>query len=543
MVERIKKFFFRTQNSIVSAAFILILASSLNAMLGFVKGRVTANYFGDSAELAVFITADKIPFFIYSIIVTGSLATIFVPVFASIYKKSREEAFKTASAIINFTLIAFAILSIFGFLFSPQIINGLGLGTFNTDQISLGSNLLRIMLGAQLLLILSSFLTAILQSFKHFLATALAPILFNVGYISGILFFVKDHGVYAMAYGVLVGALLHLLTQVPFILKADFKYSPSLNFRTKEIKELFSLLIPRIASVSITNLLYTVNNSFALLISSRAATHLKYAGQLQNMPVHIFGISLATAALPTLSIENAQDDKDKFKDTFLTSFHQMMFLVIPVSVILLVLRIPVVRIVYGTQNFPWEATVKTAYALAFFAVSIFAQSAVLMITRAFYALKDTQTPVRVSIITIVINVFLSLLFIRVFNWGVWSIALSFSITSLLDMAIMLTLLHFKVNKFDLYRLLVPLVKIGYSGLLMGAALYLPLKLLDQLVFDTTKVIGLLLLTGITGVFGVITYFFLTKLLKVAEIDLFYRILRKLKFKKSYEGLGETLSRT
>ena len=536
----LRSFLFKTQNSIISAAFILVLASSFNALLGFVKGRVTATYFGDSPELATFITADKIPSFIYSIIVTGSLTTIFVPVFAGIYKKNKTEAYKTASAMINITLLCFLVLSVIGYIFSFSIIKGLGLGTFTPEQITLGSNLLRIMLSSQLILVLSSFLTALLQSFKHFLATAIAPILYNVGFIIGTIIFVKDHGVYAMAYGAVLGSLLHLLTQLPFIVKTDFKYVLTADFRTKEIKSLFYLLIPRILSVSLTNALYTINNSFALLISQRSAAHLRYAGQVQNVPVLVFGISLATAVLPTLSMEGDAEERGKFKDTFLTSFYQMLYLVVPVSVILLVLRIPVIRIIYGAENFPWEATVKTAYSLAFFSISIFAQSAVLMITRAFYALKDTQTPVKVSMFTILINVLLSLFFINQLNWGVWSIAFAFSITSLMDMVVMFFYLHKKVG-FDLKKVLIPFTKIGFSGLLMGAALYIPLKFLDQVVFDTTRVVGLLILTGIASVLGMITYLVFTKLLKVEEIELFYRIVRKLQVRRSYKDLGDTLS--
>jgi putative peptidoglycan lipid II flippase len=205
----------------------------------------------------------------------------------------------------------------------------------------------------------------------------------------------------------------------------------------------------------------------------------------------------------------------------------MLFLVIPASVILLVLRIPVVRIVYGVSNFPWEATVKTSYALAFFSISIFAQSSVYLLTRAFYALKDTKTPVIVSSVTIIINIVLSLLFIKVYHFGVWSIALSYSITSIIDAVAMLLLLSKKLGGFDPKAIIIPFTKISAAAVLMGISLYAPLKLLDQYVFDTTKTINLLALTAIAGTLGIAVYLLFTKLFKVGEIQMFYKLLRRL----------------
>lgn len=538
---RLSTFLLKTQNTIISAAFMLSLAGGVNALLGFVKGRVTATYFGDSIEVAVFFTADKIPSLIFQVLVWGSLSTIFIPIFTNIYKKNKAESYKAASALINTTLLIFLIISLPAFIFATELISLLAVGTFNTEQIALGAALLRIMLIGQIILVISTFLTSILQSFRLFLATAIAPIVFNIGFIVGTILLVKQHGIYSMAYAVVIGAILHLAVQVPFMRNVDFKYLPEFKIKVRELQELMSMLIPRISSVFITNLVYTINNSFALLISPAAAAHYKYASQLQFFPVHIFGISIATAALPTLSAEGDDENYETFKATFLTSFHQMMFLIVPTSIILLVLRIPMVRIVYGADQFPWEATVSTAYTLAFFSISVFAQSAIYLTTRAFYALKDMKTPVKVSLVTIFVNILLSLYFIQGLGLGVWSIALSFSITALIDMVSLFLLLSKKVGGFSLEKFIIPFTKIGTAGLFMGASLYIPLKLLDELVFDTTKTINLLILTSIVTLAGIASYLLFTKLFKVEEIELFYRIVKKFRFKKNYTSFDKTLS--
>lgn len=532
MLKNGRSFLIKSQKTILSAAFILAVASGFNAVLGFVKGRVLATFFGDSAELAVFYTADRIPDLIYSVLVVGALSTVFIPVFTSLYKKNKKKAWNTASSMINITLLFFFVLSTIIFIFAPSVIKLLSVGKFTEEQVRLGVNLMRIMLGAQLILVASSFLTSVLQSFKYFLVPALAPIFYNLGFISGTVLLSKTHGIYGPAYGVVLGAFLHLVVQIPMIKRADFKFTLlNFNFQKNGTLEVFRLMPSRIGSVLINNLISTVNNALAILISASAVVHLKFANQLQFFPVNIFGFSLAHASLPTLAEEGDEKNLKKFKRTFITSFHQMMYLVIPVSVILLVLRVPVVRIVYGASTFPWEATVKTSYALAFFSLSIFAQGGIYLATRAFYALKDTATPVKVSTATLFINILLSLIFVNYLHLGVWSIAFSFSITSILTFVTLMTLFVTKVGGIDADELIQPFTKIGYSAIFMGAGLYLPLKLLDQFVFDTSRTVPLLMLTAVASLVGMTTYLFFTWIFKVEEIELLFKLARKLKFTK------------
>ncbi len=429
---KIGSFLLNTQNTILSAAFILAVTAGLNAGLGFLKGRFLAQYFGVSNDLAIFYTADRIPYLIYSVLVVGAISTVFIPVFASILKHNKDEAFKTASSIMTATLTFFLILGSVVFAISPWIIRMLSVGKFTEAEINLGSNLMRIMLAAQLILVAGSLVTSILQSFKIFLLPALAPLLYNVGMIIGIVVLSPIFGIYGPAYGVVIGAILHFCIQLPALPKTGFKFWPNLNLKDKGVRNVATLIPPRILNVFLANTVDTINNSLAIIVSAPSVIFLKFATQLESFPVNLFGISIASASLPTLAALSDKENSEKFKETFLTSLHQMMFLVMPLGMILLILRIPVVRLVYGVSNFPWEATLKTSYALAFFSISIFSQSANLLITRAFYALKDTKTPVLVSIFTAIINVVISLIFILGFKLEVWSIAFSYSLTSIID---------------------------------------------------------------------------------------------------------------
>ncbi|MBW6441927.1 murein biosynthesis integral membrane protein MurJ [Patescibacteria group bacterium] len=525
-------FLFKTQNTILSAAMVLGLASGVSAILGLVKTRLLASYFGVSRDLAVFYTADRIPNLIYSVIIVGAVSTVFIPIFTGLLKKDEDTAFQVASSIINTTLLFFIVTAGIIFLISPRIINLLAVGNFSNEEILLGANLMRIMLVSQILLVAGSLSTSILQSFKYFIIPAFAPIFYNLGMIVGIVFLSNKYGIYGPAAGVALGSIFHFGIQLPLLKKSGFKFSLSLNFADKNFKKMLTLVPPRIASVLISNVIQTINNSLAIVVSASSVIFLKFADQLQTFPVSLFGISMAAASLPTLSSQSGQEDKEKFKETFLTSLHQMMYLVMPLSAILLILRVPAVRLVYGVSNFPWEATIRTAQTLAFFSISIFSQSANYLVTRAFYALKDTITPVTINVITAIINVILSIIFVVYMKLGVWSIALSYTITSVLDMFLLIIYLNKKVGGFNKEKLFIPLTKISWATASMGIMLYVPMKLLDQYVFDTTRTLNLLILTVTAGLIGMGTYVLLTSLLKVEEIELFYKLTRKLKLSKS-----------
>lgn len=530
----------RTQNTIISAAFILFLSSGMSAALGLVKGRLLTNYFGVTDTLGIFYTADKIPNLIYSILVVGALSTVFIPVFTEQIKKDKDLAWETASSIIIVGFLFFAVLSFIAMLFAPQLINLIALGQFSPEEVALGANLMRLMLVAQIVLVVSSFVTSILQSFKIFTYPALAPVVYNLGMIFGVITLSNRFGIYGPAYGVIIGALLHFLIQLPALRGVEFNFKIVLRFKNKGIQNILKLMPPRILSVVLNQIVSTISNSLAILVSTSSVVILKFASQLQFFPVHLFGASMAAAALPILSEQSAEGNQVKFKKIFVTTLHQMLFLVMPTSMLLLILRVPIVRLVYGTSNFPWEATVKTSYALAFFSLSIFAQSIVYLCTRAFYAKKDTLTPVKVSATALVISTSLAILSIKEAGLGVWAISAAFSFATMVEASLMIYLLGKKLGGFSFEELAVPFIKISFATLFMGMFLYVPLKILDTLVFDTTRTINLIFLTGIVVSAGMASYLVFTKTLKVEEIELFYKLLRKFKLKTSKDTVPATV---
>lgn len=528
-------FLTKAQSSILSAAGILAVTSGLSAVLGLAKNRLLTSYFGISPELSVFYTADKVPSLIYALFVVGVLSTVFIPIYAGALKRDKAEADKIASAMINFGSLFFILLGSLVFCFSRQIFNLISAFQYSPAEVDLGVSMMRVILLAQILLLWGSFLTSMAQTHGYFLLSSMAPVVYNLGMILGIVFFNQKCGIQSATWGVLGGAMAYFLMQTPIIKKIDLKYSFSWNINSSPMKKAFSSVPPRFLNVLITSSTGVIYNSLALLVSKSSVIYLKFADQLQSFPVTFFALSIASATLPVLSKNADSLENERFKKIFLTSLHQMLFFVLPCSVILLVLRVPVIRIVYGAAKFPWEGTLVTSYILAFFSLSIFSQSISLLSTRAFYALGDTKTPLKTSLFFAPLNLGLCYVLIAILQWGSWSISLAYSATSILESAVLIFLLGKRLWGFDVKSLLYPFVKMSYASVFMGISLYLPLKILDKFVFDTTRTIQLLATVEVAGALGMGAYLFFTRLFRVEEVWLMTDILRKFGIKK---GLKE-----
>ncbi len=526
------RFFSRTQNSILSAAFVLASAYGISALLGLIRSRLMATFFGDSTELSIFYIADRIPSLIYSILAVGALATVFIPVFAEELEKGKEKAFKTASNTITLCMFVYFLLSVVVIALAPQIINVISAGQLDVAGITLGARLMRIMLVSQMLLVLSSFFGCILQSFKYFLIPALAPILYNLGLILGLIFLTSDFGIFAPVIGGVLGAFLHLGLQAIFIGNTGYTYRFSFNLFDIASLKMLKLLPPRILSLTASQISLTITNALAVLVSTGSVIYIKFADQLQSFPVNFFGASIALAALPSLSLETNGKDSESFKKTFYNSFFQMMYLALPASVVLIILRVPATRLVYGASAFPWDATLQTALILGIFSISIFSQSAVLLLNRAFYAFKDTTIPLAISLVSIVLTTTLSFIAVRFLGFGAWAIAGSITLGSFVDFILLLVLIQKRIGRLTLSGFFIPFGKIALSALAMGISIYGPLKLLDIRVFDTTKTLELLVLTTVVITSGMVSYLFFTRLFRVREIELFYKLMNKLQFKKA-----------
>ncbi len=521
-------FLIRKQGSILGAAAVIMATVLLSRVLGLFRDRLLATYFSVD-DLGVYFAAFRLPNLLFELLIMGVLSSAFIPVFTNyLVKGDSDHANRIASGVINLSVLAMLILIVPLYVFARQISYLLVPG-FSENERVLMIEFTRIMLLGQLLpLIIGNYITGILQSHQRFLLPALAPVIYNVGIIIGIVFLSSSMGLYGAVWGVVIGAVLYLLIQLPLLWKLGYSHKLILNIKDTGVREVLKLMLPRTFGLGISQIDTTVDLILASFLGSRSITIFNFAQHLQQVPIGLFGATFAQATLPTLSISAAKHEMENFKEAFLASLNQILFFVLPASVMLMVLRIPIVRLVFGAAKFDWAATVSTGRTVSFFAVSIFAQSLVQLFARGFYALYDTKTPVIIGSISVVVNTVLSVVFVRFLNLPVWSLAISTSVASVINLLLLAISLHVKIKGFNLQKLLIPPFKMFLASFVTGIFLYIPLKLLDQLVFDTTRVVDLIMLTGVAMISGLSVYIFLAWFLDIEEVGLFFRLLKKMK---------------
>jgi putative peptidoglycan lipid II flippase len=538
---------FKRQNNILSAAFVIMATIIFSQILGLIRQRLLVSIFGASNTLGIYLVSTRLPDFLFQILIAGALSSAFIPVFSEYIVKGKEqEGHKVASTLLFLSLAVFAFFSLILFVFAKEFSTVMAPG-FSNEQLNLLASLTRIVIFGEMLFIIGSFLSAILQSYNRFFIPGFAAALYNFGIIVGILLLSPFLGIYAAAYGVIIGALIFVLAQIPLAKKMGFSFKPSLSLesiRSSGVLDVLKLIWPRTISIAVFQVgtIITVTLVSFLQDPGRNYVIFDYAQTLAFAPVALFGQAIAQAAFPVLSKE--KERLEDFKVTFITSFSQMLYLVLPFSVLLLVLRIPIVRLIFGAAQFDWAATVLTGRTLAFFSISIFAQALVYLVARGFYALHDTKTPLIIGAVTTTLMVLLGAGSIFIYHLGVESIAIAYSIASIVNFLILFVFLDRKIGGFDKAPLLKTVSKIFLATFFTAIALYVPIKLLDQLVFDTTKTINLILLTGISSSIGLLLYLFLTWLFDVKEASMFIMLFKKIgDWRQILMGSEETIDAT
>lgn len=521
----------KKQNSILSAALIITTANIASSLSGLVRERLLiASYFntqsGQQAYEALQV-AFQIPDMLFQLIVLGALSAAFIPVFTKYRKKDENEAFAVSSSVINLLLLLFAAVALVIFIFSYPITMVRTGGAFTPTQVQVAANLTRLMLFAQFFFAISNFLTGILQSYQRFIVPAIAPILYNLGIVLGVFLFGQHIGIYAAGVGVILGACLHMVVQLPFVFRLGFKFSIRLNHKHPGVKEIFRLMPPRVLTLGVSELQNLALGFFATSIGNLSFVIIRLAIKLMTIPIRLFGVPISQASLPFLSEESDQKQLAQFRSLVTQSINQIAFLSMPASVLLLILRIPIVRLVFGAQNFPWTVTVTTGKVLAIVAITIGIQAMGQLMIRAFYALKDTMTPFIVVGVSAVTYLLVSWLCVFVFATSVMGIALATTLAAVVEASLFAIFLEKKVKQLFVNRqFLLAQLKIILCSFLMAIFLYLPYKIFDELVFNTSKTVELIGLTVTTTTIGLLVYSYFSVLFDVKEMDFFARVFTK-----------------
>jgi len=523
--------FSHQQTHILSAAAVITIATFLSAVLGLIKTRLLLGHFSATPELKAILDAYwvalRLPELVFQLLVIGALSAAFIPVFSKYWHKQPPAAYHLASSAMNLILILFSILSLIIFIFARPFNALITSVQFTPSQLDLATNLTRIMIFAQLFFAISNFLTGIIQAQQRFLIPALSPVVYNLGIITGIVFLTPLIGIYGAAVGVLLGAFLHLAIQLPLALRLGFTYRPVIDFKHPGVRDIFRLMPPRTLAISVSQLELSAMVYFATALSAGSLTVLQIAQQLMVAPIRLFSIPIGQASLPFLAKTTAPDQLDQFKATFLTSLRQILYLAFPATMLLVILRLPLVRVVYGTKSFPWATTLLTGKTLAILSLSLFAQAAIHILVRAFYALHNTKTPFLIAITTFIVNINLAYLAIFRFHSGILGLAGTLSLTAIIHAVWLFLALSRRLTHLVDKSLIIAVSKMLFASLAMGIFLWVPMRLLDRFVFDTTRVINLVLLTLTASLTGTGVYLLLSYLLRLPELPAFLSLAHRL----------------
>ncbi len=524
LINRSKELLKNEHKSILSAAMIIAASYLSSALLGLVRNHLlAARFFGGlEGDLDVYFAAFVIPDTIFQLLVVGAVSAAFIPVFQEYTKRGKEEGRELANASLTTVGLVLSLISILILIFARPLA-GL-IAHFPPAKLDLMANLIRIMSVAQLLFTLSAFLTGILQAQRRFLIPAIAPLLYNLGTIIGILLFSSRFGIYSAAIGVVIGAVLHVAVQWPLAKHLGFAPSPLFKPNHPGVKTIIKLMPPRTLALGLDQIERWVAVNLTSLMAAGSLSIFSFARQLYALPVSLFGVSLSQASFPTLADEANNPDKTKFKATLSKSILEIFFFALPASVLVLVLRIPLVRIAFGARNFPWEATLLTGRALALLSLSIAPLSISQILARSFHALKNTRTPLYVGATTMVIFTASSYFITQRSSLGILGITAAMSLANFLDFLFLYLLLRRQIGRLDVgLRTLKMLAATVFTGL----SLWLPMRLLDRFVFDTTRTIPLMILTFIVSLVGFLVYLLFSKILRIEELGEVLRLAKKL----------------
>lgn len=524
------------------AVLILGVASMGSALLGFFRDRLLAGHFGAGDDLDIYYTAFRIPDFVNMVLIMGAISAAIIPVFTLYLQKDKEEAKQFLTNLLNLFMIVFIVVSFFLFIFAPQLISLIAPG-FGIEKKEMTVLLTRIMFLSPILLGMSNIISGILQVFSRFLVTALAPIMYNLGIIFGILVFVPKIGLTGLAWGVALGAGLHLLIQLPIFFFLGFRPFSKPTLFHPGVKKVFKLMLPRSLGIAASQINLMVMTSIGSTLAIGSIAVFSLANNLSRSLLILLAVPFSTAAFPALSSSFSQGKRQEFLKKFSLSFRLLLFLIIPSSVLLFILRAQIVRIIYGTGRFSWADTRLTSACLALFSLSLFAYGLGLLLSKAFYAAHNTKIPTLIGIISIGINIGLCFLFVDLlgtanfFSYSVINILklkgledisiiglpLAYSISGIFQFVLLFWFLHKKIGAIKQRKIFQTAGKTLLATIPTIIAAYFSLRLFD-LFFETSTFVGIFLQTLGTGIIAFSVYFLFSLLLKSPEVHLLKKFL-------------------
>lgn len=501
------------------AAAIVMAGTVASRLLGLVRQQVFAIEFGTTGQMDAFWTAFRLPDIIYNIVAGGLLGSSLIPVFAGYLAQGRrDEAARVASSVMNMMLILLGVLALLLEIFAGQIVPLL-VSDYSPEKQQLVLTLTRILLVQPIFLGVSGVMMGVLNTYQHFLLPTLAPVIYNLSIILGAALLGPRMGVEALPIGVVVGAMLQVALQWPGLVRYGFRWSRVVDVTDPGVREVWRLMIPRVFASASLYLNLLIQAALASQLVEGAYTGYSNALQLMSLPLGIFAIAISVVAFPTLSAQVARDELGPMSRTLGQALRIILFLTLPSSVGLILLREPIIRTLFQYGAFDQRSTLLTAQPLIFFALGLFGHATVEIVLRAFYALHETLRPVLINLVTLSINLALSFVLIGRLQQG--GLALAISISVVVEALALLALLQTRLPSFDWAGLGTTVGKCMLASAVMGMALYVFVHAsgLPDSLFARVLQLALALAIGAGIYLGAAT------LLRLPELSLVRRLAR------------------
>jgi putative peptidoglycan lipid II flippase len=498
---------------------LVVMAGLIGAnLVGLLRQIIFNRALGASAETDAYAAAFRVPDLLFNVLAGGALASAFIPLFTSflVAESGRDRAWRLASAVLNNLLIALGLVGAMAALAAPWIVRTLLAPAFLPAQQQLTVHLMRLMLLSTLIFGVSGLLMGIHNAHHHFLSPALAPILYNLGIMGGALAAPWLGGIFGPAWGVVAGAVLHLLVQLPALIRHHPQYTLALDWGDAALRQVGALMLPRMFGLAVWQINFWVNVAIASALPAGSLSALTYAFQIFTFPQAAIAQAIAIAIFPTFSAQAARGESAVLRHTLTTALSLTLFLALPATIGLMLLGQPLIALLFEGGKFTSASTALVAWALTWYAVGLVGHSVVEVVTRAFFALKDTRTPVLIGVGAMMLNVIFSLTFTGLFaSQGMpphGGLALANSVATGIEMCGLVILLSRRLGRLEMRPMFNSLWRAGLASVGMGAA-----------VIGWAQLVASTWIVGLGGAaLGAVVFFVLAFALHSPELQLIRR---------------------
>lgn len=510
---------------IARAASVVMVAFILSNLTGLVRQVLVTNAFGTQSEIEAFNAANRVSESLFNLVAGGALASAFIPILTSLLSTNKQQrAWKLVSSIANLVLLTTVTAAVLVGIFAPWVVRHLLAPGFAGDTAKelLTISLMRIMLPSAVIFGLSGLVMGALNSHQVFFFPSLAPAMYQLGMIFGVVFLSPSLGIFGLAWGVVIGAALHLGLQIPALLRLGGKYSLTFGLKSADVQDVVRLMGPRLLGVAVVQLNFWINTRLASQFIEGSVTGIVLGFTLMLMPQAAIAQSIAIAALPTFSAQIARGQLGEMRHSLAASLRGALLLSIPASFGLIILREPIIQSLYQRGQFDDASTQLVSWALMWYSAGLVGHALVEILSRSFYALHDTKTPVFIGILAMSLNVVFSYVFSALFMRAGWmahgGLALANSVATGIEAVWLLILMRRRLEGIEARFIIEGTLKALIAALIMGGLLIV-WQAETGLFSPWLKATGGVIL-------GIMSFVLLMVILRVDEIQRAVRFLRR-----------------